>query len=234
MCSSNDPRNKRLRTALYLEAEGVFILVDTPPDFREQALKFRLPRVDAVLFTHSHADHVFGFDDIRRYNTLQDSVIPAYGSADTIADLKRIFDYIGLDKLPGLYRPRIDFREIDGALKIGAVSVEALRVPHGSRGALGYLFSESGKRLAYFPDCAEMPDSVIERLKGVDVMILDALRHRPHKTHLTVEASIAALKRIGARASYLIHMGHDLDHDETQASLPDGIYVSYDGLTVEP
>lgn len=233
VCRSNDPRNKRRRAALYLEAAGLHIIVDTPPDFRDQALEFKIPRVDAVLFTHSHADHIFGFDDIRRFNTMQECVIPAYGSNETLADLRRIFDYVHHEKVPGLYRPRIDFREISGTFDLGGIHVDPLLVQHGSKPTLGFLFEAGDRSLAYVPDCHEMPDDVTAKLKNVDVMILDALRHRPHKTHLTVTDSVNVLKRIGAGRSYIIHMCHDLDHEETQKSLPDSIYVSYDGLTIE-
>jgi len=233
VCRSTDPRNKRRRTSLYLESAGLHVIVDTPPDFREQALAFNLLRVDAVLFTHSHADHIFGFDDIRRFNTIQDSVIPAYGSKGTLDDLERIFDYVHYEEMPGLYRPRIEFKEISGPFDLGDIHVDPLPVVHGSKSTFGFLFEAEGRRIAYVPDCHEMADDIVDKLKGVDVMILDALRHRPHKTHLTVKDSVEVLKRIGAGQSYIIHMCHDLDHEETQSSLPGSIHVSYDGLTLE-
>jgi len=234
VCLSGDPRNRRRRTSLYLEAGGFHIVVDTPPDFREQVLEFKVSRVDAVLYTHSHADHIFGLDDMRRFNTMQDCVIPAYGSASTLGDLKRIFDYVDeTRKMPGLYRPRIDFREIRGELDLGPVHVVPLKVVHGPDPPLGFLFESEGRTCGFVPDCREMSDDVAKRLAGVDIMILDALRHRPHKTHMTVAESVELLKRINAKRSYIIHLCHDLDHEETQKSLPDPIMVSYDGLTVE-
>ena len=233
VCASTDPRNKRRRTSLYVEAGGQHILVDTPPDFREQALAYRLPRVDAVLFTHAHADHILGFDDIRRYNTMQNAVIPAYGSPTTMQDVRRIFDYIGQEDVPGFYRPRIDFRDIAGPFAIGPVRVEALEVEHGPKPASGFRFACEGRTLAYVPDCHAMPTAVEDAVRGVDVMILDALRHRPHKTHLTVRDSVALLQRIGARRSFIVHMCHDLEHDETRRALPPGLDVSYDGLVLE-
>lgn len=235
VCQSTDPRNKRRRAGLYLEAAGMHIVVDTPPDFREQAITFKIPRVDAVLFTHSHADHIFGFDDIRRFNTIQDCVIPAYGSASTLADMKRIFNYVHYENedIPGLYRPRIEFKEISGPFDLGGIHIDPLPVDHGPKPTLGFLFKAEGRTLGYVPDCHEMTDDIVGKLKGVDIMILDALRHKPHSTHLTVKDSIALLKRIGAGQSYIIHMCHDLDHEETQNGLPASIYVSYDGLTIE-
>jgi phosphoribosyl 1,2-cyclic phosphate phosphodiesterase len=233
VCRSTDPHNRRRRTSLYLEAGGRHIVVDTPPDFREQALDFRIARVDAVLFTHSHADHVFGFDDIRRYNTIQDCVIPAYGCSDTVRDLQRIFDYVQLERVPGLYRPRIEFRVAEEPYKLGGVAVTPLSVEHGPKPTLGYLFECAGRSLGYFPDCHRMSDDVVARLRGIDVMVLDALRYNPHPTHLALEESVALLGRIGAGRSFLVHLCHDLDHNRVQDILPDGLAVSYDGLTVE-
>lgn len=233
VCMSGDPRNRRKRTSLYVQAGDTCVVVDTPPDFREQALMYALVQIDAVLFTHAHADHVFGFDDIRRFNTLQKRVIPAYGSAATIKDLRRIFNYVEENKEVGVYRPHVEFVEVAGAFDVGSLDVTPVAVLHDPKPTYGYVFEHDGKRVAYVPDCHEMADEVVECLQGVDVMILDALRHRPHRTHLTVEQSVAYLKRIGAGRSYLIHMCHDVDHEETQSSLPEGIAVSYDGLVVD-
>jgi phosphoribosyl 1,2-cyclic phosphate phosphodiesterase len=234
VCRSGDPRNKRRRTSLYLEAGGAHVVVDTPPDFREQMLAHDVRRLDAVLFTHSHADHVFGFDDIRRFNTIQDCVIPAYASPRTIADLRRIFNYIGTEKpLPGLYRPRIEFCEIGGPFSVAGLMVKPLEVVHGPATTLGFRFEAAGRAVAYVPDCYEMSDRVIAELGGLDVMILDGLRHRPHRTHLTVADSVELLERIGAKESYIVHMCHDLDHEETEKSLPEAIHVSYDGQVLE-
>ena len=233
VCCSSDPRNNRHRASLYVESGGVHVIVDTPPDFREQVLRFKVPRVDAVLFTHAHADHVFGFDDIRRYNTIQECVIPAYANAETIADLRRVFDYIGEERVPGAYRPWIDFRETTGSFRVGALLIEPLCVEHGAKHTQGYRIEGEGRALGYVPDCLSMAEDVMVRLEGVDIMILDALRDRPHSTHMTLDVSVDLLKRIGAGQSYITHMCHELDHQETVNRLPEGIDVSYDGLTVE-
>lgn len=232
VCTSADPRDRRRRTSLYVEAGGVHLLVDTPPDFREQALAYRLPRVDAVFFTHAHADHIFGFDDIRRYNTMQRQVIPAYAGEATLQDLQRIFDYISTESQPGAYRPQIDFRRLAGPVQIGAVTVEALPVVHGPRPTCGFLIACGAVRFAYIPDCKEMPAATLERIRGVDVMVLDALRHRQHATHMTVAESLACLEQIGARRSYLIHMCHEVAHAELEAAVPPGVHVAHDGLVV--
>jgi phosphoribosyl 1,2-cyclic phosphate phosphodiesterase len=234
VCTSNDPRNRRLRTSLYVQAGGTHIVIDTPPDFREQALRFKLPRVDAVLFTHTHADHVFGLDDIRRFNTIQNGAIPAYASADSLADLTRIFDYVlKNDHPPGTYRPELVFTEIKGHFQVGPMRGTPLNVVHGGETTLGFRIEAGGRTLGYVPDCHEMPDATLKALAGVDVMVLDALRYRPHPTHLTVDQSVAILQRIAAPRSYLIHMCHDVDHADAQRRLPAGMFMSYDGLTLE-
>lgn len=236
VCTSTNPRNKRRRASISVEAGGVIVIVDTPPDFREQALQYRIARVDAVLFTHSHADHVFGFDDIRRFNTMQKSVIPAYGMPGTIADLKRIFDYIVVgEETPDLYRPQIKFIEISSDFTIGPLHISPIEVTHGRKPTVGYLFMDGAASAAYVPDCLRMTDEVVARLRGIDIMILDGLRPCPHKTHLTFADSLALLRRIGAKKSYTTHMNHELDHDETEralASTDPSIHLSYDGLVL--
>lgn len=233
VCCSQDPRNRRHRSSIYVQAGGTHIVVDTSMDFREQVLTHKVPRIDAVLITHSHADHIFGLDDIRRFNTIQGTMIPVYGSQGAIADLKRIFTYV--DQAvhePGVFRPRLAFTPIAGAFQVGAVMVEALPVLHGRTETYGYRLEWEGRTMGYVPDCKEMPDSTVDRFKGVDVMILDGLRHRVHPTHLTVEAAMSLLQRIGAKRSYLTHICHDLDHEETQELLPASCYVACDGMTL--
>ncbi len=232
VCSSKDPRNTRRRTSLYVRTDETAFVIDTPPDFRQQALDFGVERVDAVVFTHAHADHIFGFDDIRRFNTLQRRVIPAYADAETLADVQRVFNYIGnKPSAEGLYRPLVEFIEVSGPFSIGRVRLTPLDVRHG-RKMTGYLIEQDGFRLGYVPDCHEMPAATVKALQGVDLMILDALRYRPHPSHICVDESLALLERIGARASYLIHVCHDVDHAELAARLPAGVQVSYDGLKV--
>lgn len=233
VCVSTDPRNKRRRSSLYLTDGVTHLIVDTTPDFREQALTFRVPRVDAVFYTHAHADHVFGLDDIRRFNTIQRQSIPAYGSEETVADLKRIFNYVNSREVPGVYRPQVEFVSIDGPVEVGAFRVEPLPVTHGRMATFGYQVVHGARRLGYIPDCASMSDDVVRRLAGADVMILDALRHLPHSTHLTVEESLTYLRRIGAGRSYLTHMTHDIDHAVLSAALPERIHVSWDGLQID-
>jgi phosphoribosyl 1,2-cyclic phosphate phosphodiesterase len=233
ICHSPDLRNRRRRSSIYIEAGGFHIVIDTSLDFREQVLEYRVPRIDAVLITHSHADHIFGLDDIRRFNTMQGGSIPVYGSPGTITDLKRIFSYVD-QAVPelGVYRPQIDFLEIKGRIPVGPFMVDALPVLHGKTETCGFRLEWSGLTLGYVPDCKVMPDSTVSAFKGVDVMILDGLRHRDHPTHLSVDSALGLLAKIGAKRSYLTHVCHDLDHEETQESLPPATYLACDGMTL--
>jgi phosphoribosyl 1,2-cyclic phosphate phosphodiesterase len=186
-----------------------------------------------VLVTHSHADHIFGLDDVRRYNTLQGGEIPVYGSSETIADLKRIFNYVNENvPEPGVFRPQLDFIVVEKLFRVGSCKIEPLPVVHGKSATFGYRLEWGGYSVGYVPDCKEMPKATLERFKGVDVMILDGLRHRAHPTHLSVNDALALLKDIGARLSYLTHICHDLDHEETQSSLPHGVSLACDGMVI--
>lgn len=222
-----------MRASVHIQTGLASVIVDTPPDFRMQALQYGIRKVDAVLFTHSHADHIFGFDDIRRFNTIQNAMIPAYAAGTTVDDLKRIFNYVRTEKADGVYRPLTEFRTITGDFMVGDIEVSALPVVHDQNSCHGFLFRHGGVSIGYVPDCRSIPEDSMRRFKGVNVMVLDALRDRPHKTHVTVEESLMLLKEIGAGQSYLTHMCHDLDHDELQARMGKNIFVSYDGLLVE-
>jgi phosphoribosyl 1,2-cyclic phosphate phosphodiesterase len=230
VCSSDNPRNRRRRSSVYVTAGATRFVIDTSPDFREQALTYRLRQVDAVLFTHAHADHILGLDDIRRFNTLQSAVIPVYAVPETLDEVRRVFSYIGRPATPGLYRPQVDFRTVVAPFRVGEVDVTALPVAHGSEHTVGFLLAWRGRRIGYVPDCHHMPDATLRALQGVDLMVLDTLRYRPHPTHLCVSESVALLQAIGAPQSYVIHLCHELEHEKLEGELPPGIRVAYDGL----
>ena len=232
VCASQDPRNWRRRSAVYVRVGGKGVLIDTPPDLREQALVFRVREVDAVLITHSHADHLMGFDDIRRFNTINRAVMPIYALPEVLGEVQRIFHYVGETAAQGLYRPLAAFRAVTGAFEVGDAVITPVRVEHGNSSVCGWRIDCEGRSLGYVPDCAALPETAFAQLAGVDVMVLDALRDRPHTTHLTVEDSLTALARIGAERSYLIHMCHDLEHEALQLRLPKNVFVSYDGLRI--
>lgn len=233
VCESKDPRNVRRRSCLYVKTPKTAFVIDTPPDFRQQMLDAKIERIDAVVFTHAHADHIFGFDDIRRFNTLEGGVLPAYGAPETIGRICQIFDYVGqVPSQLGLYRPLIHFVPVTAPFEIGDVRLTPLDVVHGTGKMTGWLLECGASRIGYISDCKEIPEATMALLHDLDVMALDALRYRPHPTHLSVDESLALLRRIAAKRSFLTHICHDLDHAKLSAELPPGIFASYDGLTV--
>ena len=229
-----NPRNHRLRPSLYIETDSTRLVIDTTPDFRTQMLREKLGYLDAVLITHAHADHIMGMDDCRRVCDLRGGTLPIYGSAETLADLRRIFVYAfdGRTIPKGYFHP--DPREVTGPFQVGDLEISAFRLPHGRMQTLGYLFRQNGRRrLAYLSDCREIPDAAIPELRGTEVVILDALRKTPHPTHMCLDEALTAARRLGAERSYLTHLTHDYDHDVDQAELPDGVFLAYDGLKVD-
>ena len=232
VCTSTDPRDTRARPSILVRlASGAAILVDTSSDLRAQALRFKLTRIDAVLYTHSHADHILGLDELRRFNTLQKGPIPLFGDQRTMTDLRRIFDYaFQAPREPGHeYLPQLVPFILDGPICVAGTEVRPVPVTHGARTIFGFRFG----RFAYLTDCCAIPDASWPLLEGLDVLVLDALRRRPHPTHFTLDEAIVVAQRIGARQTFFTHIAHDLWHAATNASLPLGIALSHDGLSLE-
>jgi phosphoribosyl 1,2-cyclic phosphate phosphodiesterase len=229
-CRSADPRDRRSRASVLFEFANLFrVLVDTTPDLRAQALACDLDRVDAILFTHCHADHVMGLDDVRRFNVLQQSEIPCYGDARTLDELRRTFAYIFESKDEGGGMPLIRLCPIGGPFSIGGEEFVPVPVWHGKREILGFRVRD----FAYLTDCSGIPDASWPLLEGVGTLAVDALRHRPHPTHFTVEQALAVSARLRPRRTLFTHICHDLPHAATNAALPEGVALAYDGLTIE-
>ena len=223
-------RDTRSRPSVLLTLDdGLRLLVDTSTDLRAQALRFKVTRVDAILYTHSHADHVLGFDELRRFNAIQDGDLPAYGDEGTLADLRRMFTYAFEDPAPvGGGVPRIRLHRVDGPFRLGGATCVPVPIMHGPRPILGYRIG----RFAYLTDCSEIPGSSLPLLEGLDVLVVSALRHRPHPTHFSLSQAVEAAGRVGAERTFFTHMCHDLGHAETSARLPAGVELAYDGLFV--
>jgi phosphoribosyl 1,2-cyclic phosphate phosphodiesterase len=230
VCRSEDSRDKRLRPSIVVELDDALqVLVDTTPDLRTQALAHKLRRVDALLYTHSHADHVFGLDEIRRFNALGRSSMPIFADPPTLADVRRIFSYaFDPDASRGGGVPDLRLWTIGGPFCIGPQEIVPVPIWHGSRLILGYRFGG----FAYLTDCSGIPESSIALLEGLDVLVLDALRRREHPTHFNLDQAVAMAQRLRARQTYFTHITHDLGHAETCASLPEGIALAYDGLNI--
>ncbi len=232
VCRSDNPKNKRRRCSLYVQAGGKHLLFDTPPDLRDQVLTFGVERVDAVFITHPHADHIFGFDDVRRFSELQEEHLPVYGSPETIASMRTKFDYVDKPSHSFGAVPRVVFTGMSAPVEAGGARVTPVPVKHGQDDVYGFLVEADGKRLAYIPDCSGIPPESFSRLENLDVMILDGLRPGRHATHFSIEECVEHLQRFGAKRSFLTHLTHHSDHDTLQAALPAGIEVPWDGLTI--
>jgi len=229
VCTSEDPRNRRLRPGVLLEFDAGAVVVDTSPDFRAQALRHSIERVDAVLYTHPHADHVFGLDDLRVYNFRQRATIPCYGSATTLARLRAIFSYAFEASQEGGGKPRVDLREADGAFELLGERVVPVPVMHGEMPVLGYRIGP----FALVTDVNEIPEASWPLLEGVETLILSALRYTPHPTHFNFEEAMAVARRIGARRTVLTHIAHEVDHSDLRVELPAGVEVGHDGLVID-
>lgn len=229
-CISQNPRNKRTRcSAAITTTTGEVILIDTGPDLRQQALRENLKRVDAVLYTHTHADHLHGIDDLRSFCQLNRRQIPLYGSLEHMATIGARFGYTLRE--PGDYwdLPVLSTNQVDEPFSLFGQEIIPVPIKHGRANIYGYRIGN----MAYLTDVSEIPESSLDMLGGLDILLLDCLRYTPHHTHINLEQSLAYAAHIGAGATYLMHMTHELEYAEVSALLPSRVYVGYDGLKLE-
>lgn len=229
VCRSDDPRDQRSRCSILVEEHGRRILVDTSTDLRQQALREGIPRIDAVLFTHAHADHVNGIDDLRGFNFIHRQRIPCYGDADTMATLTRIFGYIFTGEESGGYRPLLEPHTVSGPFPLFGLTVIPIPLQHGSGIATGWRIGP----FAYLTDCSAIPEASLALLHGVDTLLLDALRHTPHPNHFTIPQALEVVAAIGPRRAVLTHLTHEIRHRDGDG-LPPGVEFAWDGMVLLP
>jgi len=230
VCTSNNPRNQRTRPSVHLQSAGASVLIDAPPELRLQLLATRLDQhLDAVLITHTHADHIMGLDDVRGFTLRTGQPIPVYAEATALDDLRRVFRYVFHPYPPGTSTPQIEFREITGNLHIGDMTIEPLRVFHGEMPILAFRVGD----FAYVTDVSYIPPESFARLQGLELLVLDALRFEPHPTHFNLEQALQMVQALQPRRTLFTHLTHAFDYDTVNAQLPTGVELAYDGQVVE-
>jgi len=229
VCTSDNPKNRRLRASATVQVGKRVLLLDTSTDLREQAIRFQLDRVDAVLYTHAHADHIHGIDELRVYNFRQLNVIPCYGNQDIGRRIRNYFEYIYSDQMGESIRPFLEFRPVDGPFSIEGVRVVPVPLMHGSLEVLGYRIGG----FAYLTDVSGIPDESWPLLQDLEVLVLDALRQRPHATHFSLDQAVEVAQRLKPARTALTHISHTMDHDQVNLALPNGIELAYDGMIFE-
>ncbi len=230
VCRSRDPRDRRMRPSILLQYAGRNVIVDTTPDFRSQALRAGIETLDAILFTHGHADHLLGLDDVRPINMIRKVTIPVYASAETEAAIRRCFCYAFDGEEKESSTPKLEIRSVDGdPFDLFGLRVTPIPLWHGSMQIYGYRFGAA----AYLTDHSDIPPESMEKLRGLDVLFLDALRHRPHPTHTTLERALELVAELAPRRTFFTHMCHDLGHEATERTLPPHIRLAYDTLEID-
>jgi len=229
VCTSDNPKNKRTRCSLFIETNGKDILIDSSTDLRFQALRYGITRLDAVLYTHSHADHTHGIDDLRTFNFVNNMVIPCYANRQTITNLKNNFGYIfdGVHSAGG--KPKLDLKVVENEFDFEGIKIIPIEINHGSWIILGYRIGN----VAYLTDCSGVPSESLEKLADLDLLIISALRYREHPAHFNVDQAVEMARKINPKRAVFTHMGHEIEYDTLINELPDNIVPAYDGMELE-
>ena len=228
VCLSTNSKNTRFRPSITVENEGRVILVDTTPELRLQSLAVGLDRVDAVLMTHTHADHIFGLDDLRRFNDLTGMEIPVYGDGATLDDIRRIFRYIFTETQAGGGKPRITLHEVPESFALFGLRIQSFYVLHGRLPVLAYRFND----FAYVTDVNFIPQESLDKLRNLDLLILDAVRPDPHETHFGINQALDIVEELRPARALFTHLSHQLEHEATNARLPPSVRLAYDGQVI--
>lgn len=230
VCHSTDPRDNRLRPSILVQYHGKTVLIDTTPDFRQQALRAQMDRLDAILFTHAHADHIMGLDDVRPFNFRQGAAIPIFGDPLTIAHIRQCFPYVFEARKVSTNIPQLEVHTFNGEpFELFGLPIVPVPLQHGPGTVHGFRIGD----LAYLTDHSHIPQASLEKLGGLDVLFLDALRDKPHPTHSTVERSLHYVADLSPRRAFFTHICHELGHEETERRLPPHVRLAYDGLRIE-
>ncbi len=229
-CISKDPRNTRFRSSLLISEGATNIIIDTPAEFRLRTLEYKINSLDALLITHAHADHIAGLDDIRRFNEISGCEMPLYCSAETASEIKKRFSYMFAQTQEGGGKPKVDIREVayGESFSVSGLTFNHLPVLHGEVVVSAFRCNN----FAYVTDVSAMPDDTAEKLAGLDVLVLDALRHKPHPTHFSLDEAIACALKLKAKKVFFTHIAHSINHEKVQNDLPENMFLSYDGLEV--
>lgn len=226
VCCSSNPKNNRMRTSALLKLGSQNILLDPCVDFRQQALRFGIDHVDAVLVTHPHADHIFGLDELRIFSQRTKTPIPVYGSASTIEELKLTFRYVFAPPQMGGGVPQLDLRVVEDCFDVCGLPFQTVPIKHGVLDIEGYRVGN----LAYLTDCSEIPQSSWRLLQGLHTLVLGALRFRPHPTHFNLEQALQVVGRLKPKHAFFVHICHDMEHEQVSKELPAGVSLAFDGL----
>ncbi len=229
VCKSDNPKNKRNRPSLMIIHNNCNIIIDTPQEFRIQLIRENVKNIEAILYTHHHADHLLGLDDIRYYNVKYKRSIPIYANKETIKHIKTVFSYIFSPVQIGGGVPQIEINEVKGKFSVCGIDFEPLKVMHGKLSILGYKWG----KMAYITDASLLPEETIDAIMNLDILIINALKYKKHPTHFNVEEALDIIEKVKPKKAYLTHLSHDLEHEKLQSELPANVFVAWDGLSLK-